>query len=74
MYERRNYITDIQTNIDFIEGKLTELNTELNNASRFDSSPGHLAYVAQLHRKHELFLNSLETWKCIRNVYPNYNR
>jgi hypothetical protein len=57
-----------------LEEKLAELNAELRDTDRFDPSPGHLKYIAWLRAKHETCLDSLEIWKCIRKVYPTYDR
>jgi len=67
-------INQIQSNIDFIESKLQEIAIELAESKSLDPSPGLKAHLKLLLQKQETFMNSLEVWKTMRKVYPNYDR
>lgn len=69
--------TDIQTNLQFLEGRLVELSEQLAQSQtlvKTNPSPGLLASICFLEQKKQNVIDGLELWKAVRKVYPTYNR
>lgn len=76
-------ITDVNSNIKMLEECLRTINEELTDAQKLvamlkkdgsQPSPGLVASIATLRNKQENFMDSLELWRCMKKVYPNYDR
>ena len=69
--------TDIITNIKILEERLQEVNIELGslyNQKKMGSSPGLESAILNLEKKNSNIKTSLDLWRDVYKVYPNYDR
>lgn len=59
-----------------IDAEMMSLTTQVTLAKKDNSqiSPGLQKAISGLKAKQENVMVSLELWKCMLRVYPNYNR